>query len=125
MSIYIYTVTGKENPTEVAQQTTKEGLFLHVGSIVRWSDNNKMKLCSITNINEINNNNEATTKIRIMNPNTEVVVPSSSITAINDLESSDILQYPDTIDATSITEVMELWETPDLDFTDDERFFYY
>ena len=31
---YIDTVTGKETPTEVAQQTTKEGLNLHVGSIV-------------------------------------------------------------------------------------------
>ena len=103
---YIDTVTGKETPTEVVQQTTKEGLNLHVGSIFQWSDDNKMKLCSITSENEIDDNNEATTKIRIMNTNTEVVVPSSSITAINDPEPSDILQCPDTIDAASMTEVM-------------------
>ena len=128
---YIYTVTGKENPTEVTQQTAKEGLLLPVGGIVRWLDNNKMKLCSITKTNEINNNNESTTKIRIMNTNTEAVVPSSSTTVINDLEPSDILQCQDTIDAASMTEVMsrskikELWETPDSDFTDDERLYYY
>ena len=102
---YIDTVTGKETSTEVDQQTTKEGLLLPVSSIVRWSNNNKMKLCSITKTNEINNNNEATTKIRIMNTNTEVVVPLSSISTINDSEPSDILQCPDTIDAASMTEV--------------------
>ena len=103
---YIDTPTDKDTPTEVAQQTTKEGLNLPVGSIVRWSDKNKMKLCSITKSNEINENNEATTKIRIMNSDTEVVVPSSSITSINDPEPSDILQCPDTIDAVNMTEVM-------------------
>ena len=90
-----------------------------------------MKLCSITKTNEINNNNEATTKIRIINTNIVVVVSSSSIRAIIDPEPSDILQCPDTIDAASMTEVMsrvnikELWETPDSDFTDDERLLCY
>ena len=128
---YIDTLTGKDTLTEVAQQTTEEGLYLPVGSIVRWSDKNKMKLCSITKTSEVNENNEATTKIRVMNSDTEVVVPSSSITSINDPEPSDVLQCPDTIDAASVTEVMsrekikELWETPDSDFTKDERLFYY
>lgn len=64
-----------------------------------------MKLCSIMKTNLINDNKEQITQLIIYNSNTELVVPFSSITLINDPELSDVLQCPDDIDAASMIRI--------------------
>ena len=82
----IDTATSRNSPAEVAQQTTEEGLCLPVGSIVRWSHGNKMKVCSILETNLNDDDNNSASKVRALNSNTEIMAPFSSLTCINNPE---------------------------------------
>ena len=58
-------------------------------------------------------------------------VPNSLIPTINDLETSDSLQHPKKTNMKAMFEIISkfklnrLWDIPDLDFSDDERLFFY
>ena len=45
-------------------------------------------------------------KIRILNSNTELIVPNSSTTPVSNPEPTNILDFPDTIQVYNISQVM-------------------
>ena len=116
---------------KVAQQPTGQGLILPVGTTVRYHDNNTMRICSVIGIDQEMENNQKGTKIRVLNSEKEFTVPNHLIAPINDPEPSDILQHPEATNKEGMTDVLsqaqlnKLWKTPDSDFSNDERLFYY
>ena len=60
-----------KDSSDVAQQTTKEGLLLPTGHIVRHYEKNKMQLCEIMSNNE-NINDVPASKIRPLNSSEEL-----------------------------------------------------
>ena len=73
--------------SDVAQQTTKEGLLLPTGHIVRHYEKNKMQLCEIMSNNE-NIDDVPASKIRPLNSTEERIVPNSEITSLSVPEPS-------------------------------------
>ena len=55
-SLTISVNDGIRTSSDVAQQTTKNGLLLPIGHVVRHYEDNKMKLCQIINNKEKINN---------------------------------------------------------------------
>ena len=108
--------------SDVAQQTTKDGLLLPVGHVVRYYDNNKMKLCTIVD-NEKKLNEFPASKIRTLNSDMEKTVPNSEITSITEPEPSTIPQSANEVNPSLMgsiwKKIKHLWDMKDSDFTDD------
>ena len=124
-------IVDEESNRKVAQQPTAQQLTLPAESTVRYFANNNTKICQIVGIDEETEDKQPTSKIRVLNSDKEFIVPNASIESITSPEPSDILQHPMKTNVDHIAEVMhrdkilEIWKTPDSDFTEDEKLFYY
>ena len=99
----------------MAQQPAAQQLILPIGSIVRYFANNNTKICQIIGIDEETEDNQPTSKIRVLNSDKDFILPNASIEFTTSPEPSDILQHPMKSNVSYITEVMhrdkilEIW----------------
>ena len=114
--------------SDVAQQTTQDGLLLPIGHVVRHYEDNEMKVCQIINNKEKINNIPAS-KIRPLSSKEEMIIPNAELTSVNDPEPSNIPLSPNEINPIHMnnlsSKVKELWDKKLSDFSDDEKLMGY
>lgn len=65
-------------------------------------------------------------KLRILNPNKEMIAPTSDFASTSTLEPSNVMQHPSSTNLDDLSSVLEendlpkIWHKPKSDFTDDE-----
>ena len=90
-----------------------------------------MKLCEVIEKDDSTGLEEKGVKIRVLNSKENHVVPTHMVAPLYEPEPSDIMNHPYGTDGAVMANIMsqskikEIWETPDSDFTEHERLFYY